>query len=157
MALLRQIPLPRADGHVLTSELSYPHYFSRVNAQESHLTSRIDTTTTTMPSAINPAPWVRTCTLRPRRANVLLRPVIGVKRPAGWRNYADDTNRPDKLPEAPVGQKGPNTQQQEHVTEEAAKMAKIQGKEGPDVEQGTPVQEVSDSKMERVMRINANN
>jgi small subunit ribosomal protein S7 len=33
-------------------------------------------------------------------------------------------------------------QQQEHVSEEAAKMAKIQGKEGPDVEAGTPVQEI---------------
>ena len=33
-------------------------------------------------------------------------------------------------------------QQQEHVSEEAAKMAKIQGQEGPDVEQGTPVQEI---------------
>ena len=94
-----------------------------------------------MPSVINPTPWLRTCALRPRRPNVLLRPVIGVKRPAGGRTYAD-TNRPDKLPEAPPGQKGPNTQQQEHVSEEAAKMAKIQGKEGPDVEQGTPVQEV---------------
>jgi len=34
-------------------------------------------------------------------------------------------------------------QQQEHVSEEAAKMAKITGSEGPDIEgQGTPVQEV---------------
>lgn len=33
--------------------------------------------------------------------------------------------------------------QQEHVSEEAAKMAEIQGKDGPDIEgQGTPVQEV---------------
>jgi small subunit ribosomal protein S7 len=34
-------------------------------------------------------------------------------------------------------------QQQEHVSEEAAKMAKIQGGEGPDLSQGTPVQDVS--------------
>lgn len=33
-------------------------------------------------------------------------------------------------------------QQQEHVSEEAAKMAKIQGQEGPDMEAGTPIQEV---------------
>lgn len=33
-------------------------------------------------------------------------------------------------------------QQQEHVSEEAAKMAKITGGEGPDLTQGTPVQDV---------------
>lgn len=32
--------------------------------------------------------------------------------------------------------------QEAHVSEEAAQMAKIQGKEGPDVEAGTPVQEI---------------
>lgn len=53
-----------------------------------------------------------------------------------------EKNNPDKLPEAPKGSSGPNTQQQEHVSEEAAKMAKIQGNEGPDMSQGTPVQEV---------------
>ena len=67
--------------------------------------------------------------------------MIGVQR-AACRTYAD-TNRPDKLPEAPKGESGPNTLQQEHVSEEAAKMAKIQGKDGPDIDQGTPVQEVS--------------
>lgn len=33
-------------------------------------------------------------------------------------------------------------QQQEHVSEEASQMAKIQGKEGPDMDAGTPVQEI---------------
>ena len=33
-------------------------------------------------------------------------------------------------------------QQQEHVSEEQAKMDKIMGKEGPDMDVGTPVQEV---------------
>jgi small subunit ribosomal protein S7 len=32
--------------------------------------------------------------------------------------------------------------QQEHISEETAKMAKIQGGQGPDLEMGTPVQEV---------------
>jgi small subunit ribosomal protein S7 len=66
-------------------------------------------------------------------------------RPAACRTFADksSTNNPGKLPKAdgepPVG---PNMQQQEHVSEEAAKMASITGSEGPDLGQGTPVQEV---------------
>lgn len=67
------------------------------------------------------------------------------QRPAALRAFADDAvNNPGKLPNA-EGEKpvGPNMQQQEHVSEEAAKMAKITGGEGPDIEgQGTPVQEV---------------
>lgn len=66
------------------------------------------------------------------------------QRPAA-RLFADNagTNNPGKLPKA-EGEKpvGPNMQQQEHVSEEAAKMAKITGSEGPDLDQGTPVQEV---------------
>jgi len=68
------------------------------------------------------------------------------QRPAACRSFADNssTNNPGKLPKA-EGEPavGPNMQQQEHVSEEAAKMAKITGSEGPDIEgQGTPVQEV---------------
>lgn len=67
------------------------------------------------------------------------------QRPA-FRAFADNasTNNPGKLPKA-EGEKpvGPNMQQQEHVSEEAAKMAKVTGGQGPDIEgQGTPVQEV---------------
>lgn len=94
-----------------------------------------------MPSAINPIPILRSCALRPRAT--VLRPsnaVIGVKRPAG-RSFADDKST--EMPKAEQGEAGPNMQQQEHVSEEAAKMAKIQGGQGPDIEgQGTPVQEV---------------
>lgn len=68
----------------------------------------------------------------------------GFQRPA-TRAFADNaSNNPGKLPKA-EGEKpvGPNMQQQEHVSEEAAKMAKITGGDGPDIEgQGTPVQEV---------------
>lgn len=39
--------------------------------------------------------------------------------------------------------KGPNTEQLPHVSEEAASMAKIMGGKGPDLSQGTLVQEVS--------------
>ena len=89
---------------------------------------------------MNSLPTLRTCAFRSRRPSILLRPVIGVKR-AACRTYAD--NNSAKLPEAQNGQAGPNMQQQEHVSEEAAKMAKIQGGKGPDMEAGTPVQEVS--------------
>lgn len=91
-----------------------------------------------MPPAMNPAPFIRSCTLRPR----VLKPVIGVKRPATSTRRTYATNDPDTLPEAPPGQKGPNTQQQEHISEEAAKTAQVMGKEGPDMEVGTPVQEI---------------
>jgi small subunit ribosomal protein S7 len=38
--------------------------------------------------------------------------------------------------------KGPNTEQLPHVSEEAAAVSKIKGETGPDLNQGTPVQEV---------------
>ncbi|KXT11065.1 hypothetical protein AC579_8545 [Pseudocercospora musae] len=93
-----------------------------------------------MPSAINPLPLLRTVAFRPRP--IVLRPsnaVIGVERPA-QRTFAHNKN----LPQAEEGDDvGPNMQQAEHVSEEAAKMAKIQGGQGPDVEgQGTPVQDI---------------
>ncbi|KAF2137646.1 uncharacterized protein K452DRAFT_235589 [Aplosporella prunicola CBS 121167] len=46
------------------------------------------------------------------------------------------------LPVAEEGAKGPNTETLPHVSEEASAMAKIRGGEGPDVTQGTPVEEV---------------
>lgn len=53
---------------------------------------------------------------------------------------ASDAN--SKLPTNEGDASGPNMQQQEHVSEEAAKMAKITGGTGPDLSQGTPVQEI---------------
>lgn len=41
------------------------------------------------------------------------------------------------------GEKGPNMDQMPHVSEEAAATSKVMGEKGPQVEQGTPVQEVS--------------
>lgn len=85
-------------------------------------------------------PAVRACAFRPRAP----RPhnaVIGVKRPA-YRTYAESKEKEAAYPTQ--GAVGPNMKQQEHVSEEAAKMAEIQGKAGPDIEgQGTPVQEVT--------------
>jgi len=91
---------------------------------------------------MNPFPVLRSLPVR-TRPNVVFR--AGIKRPAVYRSYADDAaNKHNVLPEAQDGNKvGPNMNQQEHVSEEAAKMQKIMGQEGPDIEgQGTPVQEV---------------
>ena len=46
------------------------------------------------------------------------------------------------LPEAEQQGPGPNQEQLPHVSEEAAITGKITGEGGPDIEQGTPVQEV---------------
>ena len=104
--------------------------------------SALQPANTAMASALNAFPVLRACALRPRAA--VLRPqnaVIGVKRPA-YRSFADDKS--NVLPEAENGTSGPNMDPAEHVSEEAAKMAKIQGGQGPDIEgQGTSVQHVS--------------
>lgn len=46
------------------------------------------------------------------------------------------------LPKADQGAPGPNQEQLPHVSEEAAATAKITGEGGPELEQGTPVQDV---------------
>ncbi|KAL8803157.1 MAG: hypothetical protein Q9182_003329 [Xanthomendoza sp. 2 TL-2023] len=46
------------------------------------------------------------------------------------------------LPKADEATPGPNQEQLPHVSEEAATMGKITGEGGPEIEQGTPVQEV---------------
>ncbi|EME45250.1 hypothetical protein DOTSEDRAFT_43622 [Dothistroma septosporum NZE10] len=94
-----------------------------------------------MASAISPLPVLRACAFRPRAAVLRShKAVIGVERPA-YRSFADDKS--GVLPEASDGRTGPNMDQAEHVSEEAAKMAKIQGGQGPDIEgQGTPVQDI---------------
>ena len=53
------------------------------------------------------------------------------------------TSNEKPLPEAQKGSPGPNQQQQPHVSEEAAATSKILGEKGPELEQGTPIQEVS--------------
>ena len=55
------------------------------------------------------------------------------------------TAKEKPLPEADKSGLGPNQEQLPHVSEEAAATDKIMGDEGPDIEQGTPVQEVGPS------------
>ena len=52
------------------------------------------------------------------------------------------TAKEKPLPEADDPGLGPSQEQLPHVSEEAAATGKIMGDEGPDLEQGTPVQEV---------------
>ena len=59
--------------------------------------------------------------------------------PAWQRNISED-QRP--LPKSDKPGPGPNQQQLPHVSEEAATMGNITGEEGPELEKGTPVQEV---------------
>ncbi len=56
------------------------------------------------------------------------------------KRFIADKDRP--LPEADKPGTGPNQDQLPHVSEEAAATGKITGEGGPDIEQGTPVQEV---------------
>lgn len=95
-----------------------------------------------MPSPFNVVPALRACAFRPRQARAQWQSnvVIGVKRPA-CRTFADKSKDLPVMDQAEE-QVGPNMRQQEHVSEEAAKMAKITGGEGPDLDQGTPVQDV---------------
>lgn len=80
----------------------------------------------------------RALSIRPRVANLT---AARVRFAPQCRTYASDPSK--DLPKAENQQApGPNMQQQEHVSEEAAKMAQMQGGEGPDLSQGTPVQEI---------------
>ena len=55
--------------------------------------------------------------------------------PLQSRTYADDAPAQDRS-------KKPSSEPIEHVSEEAAKTAQIMGEQGPDVNQGTPVEDV---------------
>jgi len=91
-----------------------------------------------MPPRFNPFGASRTLALRPRKSAVITFP--NARQPL-CRGYASDPSKdlPVSQSEEPIG---PNMANSDHVSEEAAKMAKIQGKEGPDLEQGTPVQDI---------------
>lgn len=60
-------------------------------------------------------------------------------RPAQLRSITADEK---PLPKADNPGPGPNQEQLPHVSEEAAAMGKITGEGGPDIGQGTPVEEV---------------
>jgi small subunit ribosomal protein S7 len=86
-----------------------------------------------MPPRLNLLAGSRTLPIRPR-------PIIERWRPSTiqHRSFADSTK---DLPVSP-NEKGPNTDQLPHVSEEAAATGKIMGEGGPDLNQGTPIEEV---------------
>ena len=86
---------------------------------------------------------MRALALRPK-LNALT-PATRVARAGIYRrSYANDSsNNPARLTKAEPGEAGPNMNQAEHVSEEAAKIAQVTGGSGPDISQGTPVQDVS--------------
>ena len=65
------------------------------------------------------------------------------------RYYSSQDDGP--LSKADKSGSGPNQQQLPHVSEEAAAMSKITGEQGPELEKGTPVQEVQ-AKFEEMLR-----
>lgn len=52
------------------------------------------------------------------------------------------TSEDKPLPEAEEGSSGPNQEQLPHVSEEAAATSKVTGETSPELNQGSPVQEV---------------
>lgn len=106
---------------------------------------------------MNSFPVVRVLTFRLRPSIISVgQGALSVKQPAIWRSYAGGkASQHDKLMEAQPGQVGPNMQQQEHVSEEAAKTIQIMGGQGPDLEQGTPVQDVWSTNMDCMIRVAA--
>jgi hypothetical protein len=92
-----------------------------------------------MPPRLNVLSIARQIPYRPRpqcqwRVPPAIRPL-----PSQCRAFADQKAPP---PQAADRSKRPDAEPLPHVSEEAAKIAEIQGQEGPDLSQGTPVEEV---------------
>lgn len=79
--------------------------------------------------------------LTPRSVAFRTRPVIPQKRlaPGVTHRFASDAA---KDPQGTATPKGPNEDQLPHVSEEQAAIDKSMGATPPDLEQGTPIQEV---------------
>jgi small subunit ribosomal protein S7 len=89
-----------------------------------------------MPPPLNMCSFARAIPLRPRPQAQWLRPVVRMSSPQ-LRTYSDS-----KEPLAADRSKRIDSQPLPHVSEEAATMAEITGGEGPDLSQGTPIEEV---------------
>jgi len=88
-----------------------------------------------MPPRIQLFSATRVLPIHPRPSNVCPLQLRAVPKP---RCFAD------KSKDLPVAdnKKGPNSESLPHVSEEAASMAQTTGTEGPDINQGTPIDEV---------------
>lgn len=91
-----------------------------------------------MPPRIDFFAASRPLTYRPKALNCPRRAQQALKTlPASCRGFANSNDLP-----IAEGAEGPNTDTLPHVSEEAAAINEITGKGGPEIEQGTPVQEV---------------
>lgn len=119
----------------LTLSWTFPlcNAFQRANAFRSH---------TTMPPRVRLCANCASLPFRPRLANKISQSPAQASALQSWRAFADAAK--DKGLQVSQDGKGPNTDQLPHVSEEAAVTGKITGGGGPDLSQGTPVEEVRD-------------
>jgi small subunit ribosomal protein S7 len=89
-----------------------------------------------MPPQLKILSFVRAIPFRPKPQIQWLRPVVRMSSPQ-IRSYSDSKELP-----AADRSKREDSKPLPHVSEEAATMAKITGSEGPDLDRGTPVEEV---------------
>lgn len=116
----------------------------RASELELHIPRTHPTPLPTMPPRLNLLAAPRSLALRPRAAPRQWHATRIAAAPSTVRRcYADDASKKD-LPES-QDQKGPNTETLPHVTEEARDMAKMRKMPPPEVEQGTPVDEVRET------------
>jgi small subunit ribosomal protein S7 len=118
--------------------------------------TRLNVTTINMPPRLNVINFARAIPYRPKaQAQWLPRSATRLA-PTQTRTYSDAKDE-DKVPAADRS-KRLDAQPLLHVSEEAAQMAEITGGEGPDLSQGTPVQEIvkgdkeAEEKLPKVMQ-----
>jgi hypothetical protein len=110
-------------------DLNLPRHFAR----------RVSTSRkiTTMPPRLNVSALSRSIAFRPKpQIQWPARSALRVA-PSQCRPYSDA-----KAPPAQDRSKKVDSEPIEHVSEEAAKTAQIMGEQGPDINQGTPVEDV---------------
>lgn len=90
-----------------------------------------------MPPRINVAPFARSIAFRPKTQIQSPARIAARVAPSQLRLYSDSKTTP-----AADRSKREDAKPIEHVSEEAAAMAKTMGQEGPDLSQGTPIEEV---------------
>lgn len=83
--------------------------------------------------------------LRPRPTRPTLSPRAACLPTIRCRGFADKADKTSPPSDPPA--QGPNQDVLPHVSEEAATTGQITGEGGPDLDQGTPVQEVRDTSL----------
>lgn len=126
-----------ADGHVTVALMQFRQRHLRKSIRNTLNILRLRPTSSTMPPRLNILGFVRVLPLRPSPQAQWLRPVARTSVPPQIRSYSDS-----KEPPATVRPKSDVHNTIPHVSEEASNIAKITGSDVPDLNQGTPVEEV---------------